>query len=503
MLFSVSRSPVARRRTIRRLTVGILAASVAVAACGSTDPGVSARRSSDAGNIDLPDSGTTPPPSSVEPNANDATIDFGAKKQPQPYDDFLQASLADIQDYWRETFPQLYGSPFEELQGGIWASYPDRTEPLPTGCGGDPNEQYVAQGNAFYCGNGDYIVYDDFDLIPGITQLYGNSAVGVVFAHEFGHAIQARVNAIPSDPVVYREQQADCFAGAWTAHVARGESKLLTFDDKDVKSGLLAMVLVKDSELGADVFQGGAHGTAFDRVGAFQHGFIGGAKACKDMETNPLPLLNLQFTDQQDVQNKGNLEYDKINTDVVGDLERFWKQTFTNLVGHPFNPPKISSYPHGGPFPSCDGIDEKSYPFNALYCPSTNEIVYDEAFARTLYNKVGDFAVGYILSDAYGDAVQAQWPSSLKGEKRSLLSDCLTGMWTRDTIPPPNGGTVPDDHLIVISPGDLDEAVSTALLIGDSGFNSNVVGSAFEKIDSFRAGVLGGFDECQKRITGG
>src|SRR5262245_6975641 len=262
-------SPVRRASPVARLGGIVLAAGLLVVACGEIDPGLSARRSNQQGNIDLPDpDGTTPPPSSVETNPNDATIDFGANKTPQPYDDFLQASLADIQDYWRDTFPRLYGTPFEELQGGIWASYPDRAEELPQGCPSSPEEAYVSQGNAFYCSVGDYIAYDDFDLIPAITKLYGDSAVGVVFAHEFGHAIQQRVNAIPNDPVVYREQQADCFAGAWTAHVARGESDTLRFGDDDVKAGLLAMVLVKYGELGVDVLQGNAHGTAFDRVGA-------------------------------------------------------------------------------------------------------------------------------------------------------------------------------------------------------------------------------------------
>jgi predicted metalloprotease len=495
-------SPV-RRSTVAHLG-GLLLVFGLVAACGSTDPGLTARRSNEQGNIDLPDpGGTTPPPSSVEPNPSNAAIDFGTNKTPQPYDDFLQASLADIQDYWRETFPQVYGSPFEGLQGGIWASYPDRAESLPQGCPSSPDEQYVAQGNAFYCSVGDYIVYDDFDLIPAITKLYGDSAVGVVFAHEFGHAIQTRVNALPEEPVIYREQQADCFAGAWTAHVARGESPTLRFGDDDVTAGLLAMVLVKDNVLGLNVFEGNAHGTAFDRVGAFEQGFIGGASACQQMEVNRPPLLNLQFTDQTDLAQQGNLPYDKINTDVVGDLERFWTQTFANQVqGHTFTAPTITSYPHNGPFPTCEGIDESRYPFNALYCPATNEILYDEDYARTLYNKVGDFAVGYILSNAYSDAVQTQLDSDLTGEPRSLLSDCLTGAWTRDTIPPPSG-EIPEDHLIVISPGDLDEAVSTALLIGDTGSSDNQVGSAFDKIDSFRAGVLGGIDECNKRLTGG
>ena len=168
------------------------------------------------------------------------SIDFGEGKTPQPYDDFLQASLADIQDYWRETYPVVYGAPFEELSGGIWASYPGPAEAIPEGCRRTRALEYIAQGNAFYCRIGDYIAYDDFALIPPITEMLDSvSAVGVVFAHEFGHAIQARNGALPPEPVVYREQQADCFAGAWTAHVARGESPILAFDDDDIKAGLL------------------------------------------------------------------------------------------------------------------------------------------------------------------------------------------------------------------------------------------------------------------------
>ncbi|MCU1396875.1 MAG: hypothetical protein JWM34_5303, partial [Ilumatobacteraceae bacterium] len=236
-------------------------------------------------------SDTMAPPSSVAENPNDATIDFGANKKPQPYDEFLEASLADIQDFWRETYPQVYGAPFQELQGGIWASYTGRGGQIPDGCPSDPSEAYPAVGNAFYCPNGDYIAYDDEGLVPSLVDEFGEAAVGVVFAHEFGHAIQARDGDFPQDtPTVYLEQQADCFAGAWTAHVARGESSRLTFGDQEVKAGLSAMVAVKDTSLGEDVTQGDAHGSAFDRVGAFENGFKGGAQACKDMETTPLPL---------------------------------------------------------------------------------------------------------------------------------------------------------------------------------------------------------------------
>ena len=53
---------------------------------------------------------------------------------------------------------------------------------------------------------------------------------------------------------------------------------------------------------------------------------------------------------------------------------------------------------------------------------------------------------------------------------------------------------------ILLSAGDLDEAVNTAVLLGDEATDTDVNGTAFEKIDSFRAGVLGGLPACQNRI---
>ena len=41
-----------------------------------------------------------------------------------------------------------------------------------------------------------------------------------------------------------------------------------------------------------------------------------------------------------------------------------------------------------------------------------------------------------------------------------------------------------------------------AVLVGDPGANDNIVGSPFEKIESFRVGVLGGLDACNARIPG-
>jgi predicted metalloprotease len=301
------------------------------------------------------------------------------------------------------------------------------------------------------------------------------------------------VGALTDDvPTVYWEQQADCFAGAWTVRVARGESDRLQFNDDGVKAGLSAMVAVKDP-IDPTLGEIPDHGNAFDRVGAFENGFKGGAEACMQMETNPLPLLDLPFT-EADIDTQGNIPYDDIQEAVLTDLTRFWSASIDT-----FTPPTITPYPHKGPFPTCDGIDESQYPFNAVYCAADNGIYFDEGYAKTLYKTYGDFAVGYIISNAWSEGVQTQLGSNLSGVERVLVDECLTGAWTQDTIPPADG-TLGDQ--LYISPGDLDEAVETALLT-NSGLSDTEMAGAFDKIDYFRAGVIGGIAECNNRITGG
>jgi hypothetical protein len=54
---------------------------------------------------------------------------------------------------------------------------------------------------------------------------------------------------------------------------------------------------------------------------------------------------------------------------------------------------------------------------------------------------------------------------------------------------------------ILLSAGDLDEVVITAVLEGDEAARPTpTVGTAFEKIDAFRDGVLGGLQACQARL---
>ena len=100
------------------------------------------------------------------------------------------------------------------------------------------------------------------------------------------------------------------------------------------------------------------------------------------------------------------------------------------------------------------------------YCPSDNVIHWDEDFATDLSTDpfTGDMSVGYLFSNAYADAIQTALRSSTSGEQRALFADCLTGAWVASIVPP-----IPADreNQLVLSAGDLDEAIVTAIATAD------------------------------------
>ncbi len=497
-----------QRRVI--LLIGLLA-NVA-AGCGAKDPGVTAVGSQrDSGGFIPTES--TQPGDTVPPERTyeviDGVVDFGeAGPQHPQYDGFLTAAFNDIQEFWAQAFPETYGAPWEPLSGGIYAAYPGRQAPIP-GCGEDVSNYDDVQGNAFYCIAGDFMAYDDSELLPGLVDLLGKEAVAVAIAHEFGHAIQARAGEW-TNPTVLKEQQADCFAGAWAAHVASGGSDVIAFDDAAVRAGLVAMIYVRDPIEGEGLADPNAHGTGFDRVGAFQDGFIGGATRCQTFFTEDRlsHLVDIPF-DYED-PNAGNLPLidpapDPTNgpSDIVTllplSLQLFWAQiTAANSVA--FTPPTVVAFPTAGPFPSCAGIDEVAYKGNVVFCPSDNTIYWDQdvMFELSSNSLTGDMSVGYLFSNAYSEAVQTALGSTRTSETRALFDDCLTGAWVAYIVPGP-GGVLPDDgrqDTLQLSAGDLDEAIVTAIARSDLATDTNVVGSAFEKIDAFRKGVLGGLNVC-------
>jgi predicted metalloprotease len=253
------------------------------------------------------------------------------------------------------------------------------------------------------------------------------------------------------------------------------------------------------------------HGSGFDRVGAFQDGFLNGVARCADFIEHPNPRIDLVFLSQEDANSGGNLPYDEILAALPAALDTFWLPTLqgSNIT---FVSPTLQPFTVDAGAPACDDLPADALVNAARFCATTNTIVYDEGFVRDLYNRLGDLSFSYPIATAYSDAVQVALQSSLAGEARVLLNDCLVGAWIVDIVPAvdENGGLVVDadgnilatnpNQQILLSAGDLDEAITTAVLLGDEAASTDVNGTAFEKIDAFRSGALGGLTSCQSRI---
>ncbi len=363
------------RRSPQRLGAVFLSISLlTLTACG-VEQGVVAQRSEpigpvpteivdpldDLGSTDTtvvdPDSGAEPADTVPSDSAPDVTppttepidrlpgskigigdvVDIGDAKDARPYDDFVAAALTDIQEWWAREYPIVYGEEYQPLEGGIWAAYAGRSDELP-GCGESTTEyRDVNEFAAFYCGLGDFMIYDDGDtsLLGQLSDEFGEVVMGVVLAHEFGHAIQFRSGAFDTRiETIFTEQQADCFSGAWVGQAYRGESPNIRLNDADVRGGLIAMISVRDP-VGTSQFDVEGHGSAFDRVGAFQVGFREGPARCALLLDDPLPLVPNEFQPNSTDQFRGgNAPYDCTNQSstacqpayefLAEDLNAFW-----------------------------------------------------------------------------------------------------------------------------------------------------------------------------------
>ncbi|MCU1399463.1 MAG: hypothetical protein JWN62_2572 [Acidimicrobiales bacterium] len=447
-------------------------------------------------------------PAETVPTTNlTATISFnaGSGKASRPYDDIVRAELDDIVSFWANEFPVVSGSAYRVPANGVFPGYPGRSD-IPN-CGPSPVDYAtMLKGNAFYCPQGDYLAYDDDQLFPAVFDKLGAVGLGIILAHELGHSVQTDAG-VPSDtPTIILEQQADCYAGTWAAHLQQEQNPTVPFGEGDIKNALLALLSFKDP-IGATASAPGAHGSGFDRVGAFEDGFSNGAKKCFIYVRNMPSVLELPV-DRSFFLNNGNAPLDDANNPalpdpnntqapsgiyglLITDLPRFWQQQLsTEQVT--FDAPKLVGYDAAGPFPSCS-VTVDFAKSASVYCPSSNTIAVNSTIATRFYNEFGDFSIGYIVGDAYSEAVQRALGSQLTGAKRALLDDCLTGVYTRDTIP----GASNAPNQVTIQAGDLDEAVEAAVELGDATTAQNELGTGFEKVGAFRTGVLTGMSACK------
>jgi predicted metalloprotease len=403
-------------------------------------------------------------------------------------------AVADLYDYWTEQLPNGFdGQRFEPLRRLVsYDSSGRNIEVCRTGTAG--------QVNAFYCSTDDSIAWDRGELLPRLSEMFGPMAVVAVLAHEMGHAVQFRLgeksNVNQSTPTIVKEQQADCYAGGFFRWIADGKSKRFQISTGEGLNRVLAtMVFIKDPP-GTEFTKQGAHGLAFDRVFAFQAGFIEGPTRCAKMDVDDIKKRITEKSFAPDDQNQGNVP---INGDNIKLLEESLKLTFKESGAAP---PQIKN--NGS---KCANGKSTS---PVTYCPDENVVAIDLRKLGEIgkvprranqplgsSKAIGDFAAFAEIASRYTLSVQKAVGLSLDNEKAGLRTACLTGGWAAVA----NNDNSQDDELR-LSPGDLDEAIaemlgSQSLIAAD--VNGRPAQAGFARVEAFRVGYANAKD-CTSRF---
>ena len=154
---------------------------------------------------------------------------------------------------------------------------------------------------------------------------------------------------------------------------------------------------------------------------------------------------------------------------VLATTEEVWGAVFPAQVGRPYTPPVLVLF-SGVTASPCGNASGATGPF---YCPADRKAYLDTDFFSTLSRQLGargDFAAAYVIAHEVAHHVQNELGilgqvnerRQVVGETQAnaltvrleLQADCLSGVWARSV-----------DGLL--EPGDLEEALNAARMIGD------------------------------------
>ncbi len=191
---------------------------------------------------------------------------------------------------------------------------------------------------------------------------------------------------------------------------------------------------------------------------------------------------------------------------VLGDTEDTWENIFRQAGGR-YEKPKLVLFT-GEVESACGFARAATGPF---YCPADRKVYIDLSFYSELKQKLnapGDFAQAYVIAHEIGHHVQNLLGISKKIEARrtnlspvefnklsvrlELQADCFAGVWAFHA----------DRMRNILEPGDVEEALNAASMIGDDtlqrkarGYvvpDSFTHGSSKQRVQWFRQGLNSG-----------
>jgi predicted metalloprotease len=446
----------------------------------------------------------SPPTTTSIVKSTGSTTTTQKQRTARPYDALMRQTIASLDRHWSKWLPDVYDTEYRRLKGGLYAYRSDSVTPE---CEGSRFPYILIRENAFYCPGDDLIAWDDEGLFPRLAKKHGDLLLSVVLAHEWGHAVQYRANLTYRLDTITAEQQADCFAGAWLADLdpkEPSEAKLASLRDKNLDEVLSGFVEFRDY-VGLDQRFAGSHGTAFDRIRAFQEGYEIGPQKCAEYEDELPPLVGFAFRSLKERFRGGNLPFKELVPQIVSSLKG------SDLGGN-----KVAIVDRT----SADGKRVCSRPlrFSGTLAKAVSgcldgdgSVTFNRAALNKWYDRFGDFAPATILALGWASVVHEKTfletsaasdppttadpifgesaapevtpKTAIASQKNSFAADCLAGTWASGLI------DLDEPENSDLSPGDLDEAAQTLLALAS---DDPRPGRGFDRVRAYRLGLLGG-----------
>jgi len=189
---------------------------------------------------------------------------------------------------------------------------------------------------------------------------------------------------------------------------------------------------------------------------------------------------------------------------VAGDTQDAWQQ----LLGDRYERTRVVLF-RDAIQSGCGGAESATGPF---YCPADHKVYLDLSFFNELskrFGAPGDFAQAYVVAHEFGHHVQNLLGTSdrVRGGSAGansasvaleLQADCYAGVWGHEAS---KGGRFQAGH-VELEPGDADEALRAASVIGDDHLQKMATGrvqpekfthgTSAQRVEWFQRGLQSG-----------
>ena len=404
------------------------------------------------------------------------------------------------------SYEDLYGEPYEPIAGGFWPYGPDTRAasvrlPAARPTARSPGTPSTARPTTSSPGT-------TSTSSPGCTRSSAASPSASCSPTSSGtpsRTASACVGATRCMP----ELQADCFAGAWTGDVEAGQLRVLRAHARRPRQGRRRLPRRSATASAPSAQDPAAHGTGFDRIGAFSEGYEQGLERCAEYpDLSPRRARHRRgaLHRRRGLRARRQPPARRARCLSCSPTWRTSGPCCSQRAGRAVEPgrrtgPGRPRHRRGdvrrrgvlrrrlSARPSTASTTTRSTSTASASCPALNEI--------------GDYAVATELARQYAYAAQVQLGSSMRRPGLpNLQADCYAGLYAFERFPGDRRNRQPVPVTRRPRRGRHRVPPAQRRAASRGGRRATSVGTAFQRFDAYRSGFVEGVEACEALLEG-